>query len=74
MECLASGIVPGSQNKELSLQTAGTGPNGKGTTETLTLYSSKQEPEAAPPDRSPITVRVVKHSVTANNCLPSCVS
>lgn len=74
MECLASGIVPGSQNKELSLQTAGTGPNGKGTTETLTLCSSKQEPEAAQPDRFPTTVRVVKDAVTANNCSPSCVS
>lgn len=52
MERLASGIVPGSQNKELSLQTAGTGPNGKGTTETLTLCGSKQEPEAAQPQIS----------------------
>lgn len=74
MERLASGIVPGSQNKELSLQTAGTGPNGKGTTETLMLCGSKQEPEAAQPERFPITVRVVKDSVTAHNCSPSCVS
>lgn len=36
-----------------SLQTGGAGPSGKGTTETLTLCCSKQQPEAAPPDRSP---------------------
>lgn len=46
-------FVPGSQNKKLPLQSGGTGPNGKGTTETLTLCCSKQQPEAAQPDRSP---------------------
>lgn len=52
-DCLALKIVPGSQNKKLSLQTGGTGPSGKGTTEMLTLCCSKQQPETALPDTSP---------------------
>lgn len=52
-ESLALKIVPGSQSKKLSLQSGGTGPSGKGATETLTLCCSKQVPEAAQPDRSP---------------------